>query len=128
MATKSMAYDHPTYVARRMAAIKLPAGSASASISKFVAFTDIKVKSINLVVQVAGTAAAAGYDVLNGTTSFGAITAGTSAAASVLTAVVSDQTLSSGSYIDFKTKADSATLAAEGYVEYEIIPGASVTS
>jgi hypothetical protein len=128
MATKSMSYDHPTYEARRVAPIKLPAGSASASISKFVAFTDIKVKSVNLVVQVLGTSDTAGYDLLNGTTSFGAIVTGTSAVGTALTAVVSDQTLSSGGYIDFKTKAESATLAAEGYVEYEVIPGANVTA
>jgi hypothetical protein len=128
MATKSMRYDHPTYTVRQVAPIKLPATAASTTVSKFVAFTDIKVKSINAMVQIAGTTGSAGYDILNGTTSVGAITVGTTAAATMLSAVTTDITLASGGYIDFKTKAASATGAAEAYVEFEIIPGAAVTA
>ncbi len=128
MATKSMSYDHPTYVTRQAAALGLPATAASTAVNKFVAFTDMKIKSIQGAVNIAGTATAAGYDIYNGTSSVGAFTAGTSAAGSVLTAISSDITLASGGFLDVKTKADSATLAASLLLEYEIIPGASVTA
>jgi hypothetical protein len=128
MANKSMSYDHPTYVARHVVPIKLPAAAASTTTSKFVAFTDIKVKSIALMTQIAGTADAAGYDILNGTTSVGAGVMGTVAVGGLGTMSFTEQTLASGGYLDFKTKAASATLAAEGYIEFEIIPGAEVTS
>ena len=127
MANKSMSYDHPTYVALYVVRIKLPATAASTTVSKFVAFTAIKVKSIGIMTQIAGSADAAGYDLLNGTTSVGAAVMGTVAAGAMGTVTFTEQTLASGGYIDFKTKAASATLAGEGYVEFEIIPGANVT-
>jgi hypothetical protein len=125
---KSMAYDHPTYTVRHVAPIKLPATAASTTVSKFVAFTAIKVKSIGIMTQIAGTADAAGYDLLNGTSSIGAAVMGTVAAGAMGTMTFTEQTLASGGYIDFKTKAASATLAGEAYVEFEIIAGSDVTS
>lgn len=128
MATKSMSYDHATYTARQSAPINMPAVAASTAAAKFVAFTDMKIKSIQGAVNIAGTATAAGYDILNGTSSVGEFLAGTSAAGSVLTAIASDITLASGGFLDVKTKAASATLAASLMVEYEVVPGASVTA
>lgn len=128
MATKSMSYDHPTYTVRQATAINLPATAASISAGKFMAFTSMKIKSIQAGVVIAGTATAAGYDILNGTSSVGGFLAGTSAAGSVLTAIASDITLSSGGFLDIKTKAASATLAAAVTIEYEIVPGAEVTA
>lgn len=127
MATKSMAYDHPTYVTRQVAHVKLPAAAASTTTAKFVAFTDIKVKSVGIMTQIAGTADAAGYDILNGTSSVGAGVMGTVASGNMGTMSFTECTLASGGYLDFKTKAASATLAGEAYVEFEIVPGASVT-
>lgn len=127
MARKSMAYDHPAYITRQVEHLTAPAAAASTAIRKFVAFTDIKVKSIGGNVRVAGTADAAGYELINGVTSFATMTAGTLTAGAALTAYTGDQTLASGGYINVKTLADSATLAADLYIEYELIPGAEVT-
>jgi hypothetical protein len=129
MATKSMAYDHPTYTVRQAAALTLPAVAASTSVAKFVAFTDMKIKSIQCAVNIAGTSVGtSGYDILNGTTSVGAFLLSTNAAGSLITAIASDITLASGGFLDVKTKADSATQAASLLLEYEIIPGATVTA
>lgn len=127
MATKSMAYDHPAYQVRGFTHINLPATAASTSVNKFAAYTSLKIKSIGAVINVAGTAAAAGWDILNGTTSVGALTAGTTAAAGVITQLATDIALTSGGYLDIKTKADSATLAGALTIEYELSPGADVT-
>lgn len=128
MATKTMAYDHPAYVTRGAAVLNCPAIAASTAAAKFVAFTSMKIKSIQGAVNIAGTATAAGYDILNGTSSVGEFVTGTSAAGSVLTAISSDISLTSGGFLDVKTKAASATVAASFLVEYEIVPGASVTA
>lgn len=128
MATKSMAYDHPTYTVRNSSNVGLPATAASTPVAKFVAFTSMKIKSINAAVNIAGTATAAGYDIFNGTSSIGEFLAGTSAAGSVLTAISTDISLSSGGFLDVKTKAASATLAASLMIEYEVTPGANVTA
>jgi len=128
MSTKNMSYDHPTYVTRQSAPLAVPAVAASISAGKFVAFTSMKIKSIQAGVNIAGTATAAGYDILNGTSSIGEFLAGTSAAGSILTAISTDIALSSGGYLDVKTKAASATLAASLMIEYEITPGADVTA
>lgn len=127
MAKKTMSYDHPAYLVRPLAHINLPASSASASVTKFAAFTSMKIKSIGAIVNVAGTDTGAGWDILNGTTSVGQIVASTNAAASILTQFEGDIALSSGGYLDIKTKAASATLAGALTVEYELTPGANVT-
>jgi len=128
MATKSMAYDHPTYTCRQAAPLNLPATAASISAGKFIAFTAMKVKGISTMVVIAGTATAAGYDFLNGTSSVGGVTLGTSAAGTEGTRYETDITLASGGHLDIKTKAASATLAASAMIEFEIIPGANVTA
>lgn len=127
MATKSMRYDHPAYQARYSAAMPLGAVAASVSAGKFVAYTAMVVKSIRGVVDIAGTNTAAGYDILNGTTSFASVTVGTNAAGSALSVTMTEQTLAAGGYIDFKTLANSATTANSFIVEYELTPGATVT-
>ena len=128
MATKSMSYDHPTYVTRQAAPLNCPAVAASTSAAKFVAYTSMKIKSIQAAVNIAGTNTGAGYDIYNGTSSVGAFVASTNAAGSVLTAIASDISLTSGGFLDVKTNALSATLAASMLIEYEVVPGASVTA
>lgn len=128
MATKSMAYDHPQYTVHGATPLNLPAVAASVSAGKFLAFTGMKIKSIQCIVNIAGTATAAGYDILNGTSSIGEFLAGTSAAGSVLTAITSDIALTSAGYLDIKTKAASATLSASLMIESEMTPGANVTA
>lgn len=132
MATKSMAYDQPTYTVRRMATIALPATAASTSVRKFVAFTDIKVKSIGGILGVAGTSTGAtvwGWQVNKGVTSISAwsLATATATALMLLPAITSDLTLASGDYIDFKTLSLSATNTADLYIEYELIPQGVVT-
>ena len=53
MATKSMAYEHPTYVVRQ--ALPLPVTVANTISAKFTAWTAMLVMSITLTTQVAGT-------------------------------------------------------------------------
>lgn len=127
MATKNMAYDHPQYTVRQAAHIKLPATAASTSVAKFLAFTAMKIKSVNTIVGIAGTHTAAGWDFLNGTSSVGGVTVGTAVAATVGAEASFNATLASGGYLDIKTKADSATLAGDIMIEYEFVPGANVT-
>ena len=127
MAEKSMAYDHPAYLARQIAPVKLPATAASTSVLKFVAFTNMRIKRIDAIVDIAGTADAAGYDVLRGTSSLGSLGIGTGAAASLGTGLVTDIALTSGQYLDIKTKAASATMACSASIEWTLDPGAKVT-
>lgn len=128
MSTKSLAYDHPAYLARNSSQVVCPAVAASASAAKFLAFSAIRVKSIKGLTVVAGTAAGAGYDIYNGTSSVGAITVGTQVAGAATPALTQDIVLAAGGYIDFKTKADSATAATAFVVEHELISGASITA
>jgi hypothetical protein len=128
MATKNMAYDHPQYVVRQAAHIKLPATAASTSVAKFLAFTAMKIKSVNTIVGIAGTSTNAGWDFLNGTSSVGGVVVGTSVAVTVGAESQFDTTLASGGYLDIKTKAESATLAGDIMIEYEFVPGANVSA
>ena len=128
MATKTLSYDHPTYQVRPSAVVNCPAVAAEISAGKFVAFAAMKVKSIRGAVNVAGTADTAAYDLYNGTTSIGTIVMGTKTAGEALSYTTSDITLASGGFIDFKTIADSATLAASFTVEYQLTPGAAITT
>lgn len=126
MATKNLVYDHPAYLVRQGATVSLPATAASTAVNKFVAFTNLKIKAAMIAVNIAGTATAAAYDLFNGTTSVAQMVMGTSAAGSVVS-LTQDITLTSGSFLDVKTAAASATLAGVATLEYELIPGAAVT-
>jgi len=131
MAKKSWAYDNPVYRARYSAVINLPAQAASATAAKFIAFAAMRIKSIRANVNIAGTNTDAGYDILNGTTSIGALVCGTSAAGAVIAAVLptaANGTLAENGYIELKTKATSATMATSVMIEYEITPGAEITA
>jgi hypothetical protein len=114
-------------LARYSAIVNLPAVAASKMAGKFIAFTAMKVKSIRGAVNIAGTADAAAYDVYNGTTSVGTIVMGTSTAGAAKAYSTSDITLAAGGFIDFRTIAASATMAASMILEYELVPGADLT-
>jgi hypothetical protein len=124
---QSMSYDHPQYVAHQLTPIRLPATAASTAILKFPAHVDMKVKRISAVIAVAGTNASAGYDVFNGTTSVGTIITGTAAAGTFNAGLTQDIVVSSGSFLEFRTKANSATLVADVAVEFVPVAGADVT-
>lgn len=119
MADTTLNYDHPTYVSRHLTPMALGAVAASTSARKWVQHSAIKIKKISAIVAIAGTHTSAGWDILNGTTSVGSITAGTTAALGILTALTQDISLSSGGYLDIKTKADSATLAGDVNIEWQ---------
>lgn len=131
MSKKSKAYDNAVYQSRYSNAINLPAVAASTTVAKFIAFAAMKIKSIRANINVAGTATAAGYDIFNGTSSIGELLCGTSAAAAApttITPTAANGTLAEDGYIEIKTKAASATLAASAMIEYEITPGADITA
>ena len=124
---QSMSDDHPQYVTHQVVAMRLIATAASTAVRKFPAHVAMKVKRISGVVAVAGTNDAAGYDVFNGTTSVGAFTVGTAAAGSFFAGLTQDIIISSGSYLDIKTKANSATMVTDLAVEFVPVAGADVT-
>jgi hypothetical protein len=127
MASKSMAYDHPTYVTRHCAPFKLPATAASTTVQKFIAFTAMKVKSISLVVDIAGTSTGAYLVAQQGTGT--ALTLPTLASASgFFVGSQVDITLASGGWIDIMTNGGGGTVACSGMIEYEIIAGANVAA
>lgn len=127
MANKSMAYDHPTYITRQATCISLPLQAASTVAGKFVAFTAMKIKSINIGVNIAGTSTA-GYDIkTQGTGTLATINVLASAAGFIGTAYVGDITLTSGQFVDIATNASGGTGVATAMIEYEITPGANVT-
>ena len=64
MSTKSMAYDHPAYLARQCETFGANTAGASTATAKFVAFTAMHVFSINATTFVAGTST---YTAWNGT-------------------------------------------------------------
>lgn len=128
MATKSMKYDHPAYIVPQFAPVQVKAVAAS-TLALAIPFTyPVTVKKVSAIVNVAGTNAAAGWDIYNGTTSVGAITAGTNTALTSLTDVVSDISVAAGSYLEIRTKANSATLAGDFLIEFLPTPGSNVTS
>lgn len=123
-----MNYDHPQYVAHQLVVVRMPATAASTTAKKFPTHVAMKVKRISGIVQIAGTNDSAGYDILNGTTSVGAITIGTATAGSFNAGLTQDITLASGGFLDIKTKANSATMVTDLMVEFQVIPGSEVTS
>ena len=121
-------YTDPQFRVNLGAPIKCPAGSASAVISKFVAFAKTRILSGRGCVSVAGTNASAGYELLNGTTTVGSLVCGTNTAGAKITGTITaaNAVLNEGDVLDFKTLANSATLASEWMVEYRIEPDADV--
>src|SRR5215831_4207833 len=69
MATKNFAYDHPAYVAVASKDFAIAAGSGSASVPKFVAFTGLIAKSVTLKPMASGTSNdISSFIVISGTT------------------------------------------------------------
>lgn len=122
MATKTQRYDHPHYLVHQMLPVQVKA-VAAATVALRIPFPyATTIKSISAVVNIAGTNDVAGWDILNGTTSVGAITAGTQTAASVLTQQVADIEIAAGDVLALKTKATSATLAGDFLIEIRPTP------
>ena len=126
MATRE--YTHPDVNIARDQAIHLPATAASTIVTKFVAFAKMRIKAVRGGVLVAGTNTAAGYELLNGTTTVGSITAGTNTAGSALTGSITaaNAVLEEGAQLDIKTLANSATLVSAISIEYQLTGDADV--
>jgi len=134
MTTKSMRYDHPAYTARTVGSVNFAAG-ASAAKGKYVAFTNMILKSATVTVTVAGTTTGAAttltFNHISGTTttSVGVAAMGTAAAFVNSTNVVlggGTTTMAQGDIIQANRGAD-ASLTGEIAYELVVVPGADVT-
>jgi len=123
-----MAYDHPTYVTRHCAPVKLPVTAASTTVAKFVAFTAMKIKSISVVVDIAGTSTAAYIAALQGTGTALVLPILASASGFFVSSQVDISLASAGAWVDIMTNASGATNAASAMIEYEIVAGANVAA
>lgn len=111
-------YDSPQYNVRQFTNFRLPATTASQPVLKYVTHCAMKIKRITGIVFTAGTNATAGYDVYNGTASVGEVTFGTGTANTVAS-LTRDISLSSAGWLEFRTKANSATMVTDMTVEFE---------
>lgn len=135
MATKSMAYDHPAYIGVGSQSFACAAGASAVSANKFIAFTNLIVKSVTVAVVTAGTSAGAGNAIIvkqitgqgTTTTALATATLGTNTAGvSVNVAITTNGTLAQGETLTFTNGTDATGAAVVG-VEYVVVPGATVT-
>ncbi len=137
MTKKSMSYDHPAYLVREIGAVTALAGNANLT-AKYVAFTNMLLKSATIVVVVAGTStgaagASTGFTFsIHGTatTSVGYAQFGSAAAYVTTTNIIlanGTKTLLAGEVLEAKSGSDAVIVADVAY-EMVILPGADVTS
>lgn len=134
MATKNMAYDNPSYMARVGAPMGEAGGGATTQYGKFAAFTAMLAFSAQLTVTTAGTAAGHGFSVIKisgtATTTLATTTLGTAAAGTttnvLLTNVTGGVALAQGDIIAALSLADTVGKAAVAY-EINVLPLANVT-
>ena len=129
MANKSMAYDHCHYTVHQNKHVNCAIAAASTSIHVIPFKNGGIIKEITAGIIGAGTNAASGYGIYNGTTSVGALTVGTSTALSQVSAGLGDITIAAGGYLEIRTLANSATpQAVDLNIEWRPIPGSNVTA
>lgn len=133
MATKDMAYDHPTYTARQGHAMGEGGGAATTAYAKFVAFAAHKAYSAQFTVTTAGTAAGHGFrvDRISGTatTALGTQTLGTAAAGTTFNLLFTASggiDVAKGDIVQAVSLADATGRAAVSF-EMNVTPGAPVT-
>jgi hypothetical protein len=115
-----MAYDDPNAVLRREIQTGNITGIASTTIGKFLFFQKTQVKQVKALVVVAGTDAAAGVDIYNGTTSIGAIVVGTNTAGTIVNSGTLDAEIAASSFLDIRGKAGSATMILAFCIEHQV--------
>jgi len=135
MTTKSMAYDHSTYITRTGAALGEAGGAGTTGYAKFVAFTSML--AFNAVLTVTGTGTTTAHTVsiqkISGTstTAIGTATLGTSAVGVTTSIALSTATgglaLAQGDILEVYTGSDAAGKVAVTY-EVGVAPLASVTA
>lgn len=118
-------YDDANTSITREAKASNVAGVASASMLQMHYFQKTRVKQVRGRVVVAGTNAAAGVDIFVGTASVGAITFGTNTAGSIGTSGALNQDVPADGLLEFKGKANSATLVVSLVVEERVMPEAT---
>ncbi len=129
MTTKNMAYDHPAYTSVHNDSFAIAAGSGTASVPKFIAFTSMTVKSVTLKPQVASTSAdVASLIQISGTTTttYGLGTTGSAATVFSNYLPASAVNLIQGDTY-YVVKGTDATLTLAGVMETVVTPLANVT-
>lgn len=134
MATKNMAYDHPSYITRVGEVMGEAGGAATTQYAKFVAFTGMLAFSAQLTVTTAGTAAGHLFSVLKisgtATSTLATTTLGTAAAGTttnvLLTNVAGGVSLLQGDILDVVSGPDVVGKAAIAF-ELQTTPLANVT-
>lgn len=113
-----MAYDSPNHTTRREANFITVAGATTEG-AKFMRFQALKLKAVHFSVVTAGTDAAHGYNIFNGTTSIAAVVLGTGAAGSVVHSATLNATIPTMGQVSVKSLADVVGVADVVY-EYDI--------
>jgi len=134
MTTKSMSYDHASYIARQSAGLGEAGGAATTQYAKFAAFTALQAFSAQMTVTTPGTAAGHGFQVVKisgtTTTALGTQTIGTATAGStfnlLLTNVAGGVSMLQGDILAAISLADATGKAAIAY-EYALQQLANVT-
>lgn len=119
-----MSYDDANTGVARETRTGNVTGAASASMAQYHYFQKTRVKQIRARVVVAGTNAAAGIDIFNGTTSVGAITLGTNTAGFVGSSGALNADIVGDGLLEIKGKANSATLVVSMSIEERVLPDA----
>jgi hypothetical protein len=115
-----MAYDSPHTVISREINLPTQTGVASATITKLLQFQKATLKRVHAAVIVAGTNAAAGFDIYVGTSSVGAVTLGTNTAGSLANSGTLNVAVPANSILELRGKANSATMQFTPVLELRV--------
>jgi hypothetical protein len=136
MATKSMAYDHPTYLTRLQLPGDEAGGAATTAYGKFAAFTAMLLFSAQITVTVAGTqtGAAGGFNFLRmsgtATTTMTTVALSTNIVGFTQNVLFSTNAgglaIAQGDVIQAVSLTDATVKAAIGY-EVALLPGATIS-
>lgn len=128
MATTSMAYDHPQYTVSQGVTLGTLSG-ASGNSQRFAAWTNMLIKSVQLMPVTAGTSASQVYNlfVKSGTATTTTAIATYGSAVATTTNVTTTLTLTQGDAV-WMSKGTDATDVMASALEVRVVPGATVTS
>lgn len=111
-----MSYDSPNFNVRAEQFAGEAGGGATTEYAKFRRFQKMRVKAAHVVVTVAGTSTAHGFDLYHGTTSVATFALGTSAAGVALSNSTIDFDVASLAQVSVKSLAD---VVGKAHVMYE---------
>lgn len=126
MAKTLHSYDHPNAQIVRHLVVGPLLGTATTIMARFTMPQQIELIAVHSRVQVAGTNAAAGVDIYNGTTSVASITHGTDAAGTAHSAVTIGATVAEDEEVRITGLATSATMVNTYTIQYRVLPGAVI--